>query len=228
MIKIENLTIKYDDIIAVDRISLELPPAKIYGFIGPNGAGKSTLLKACAGLIDTYDGAILFEEKDIRKNRYWQKQNCAYAPEDVELLPYLKGMEFLQLIASIRTGQNSEDEIIKLIDMLGLTAKANELIIDFSHGMRQKLSVAATLISTPKYMIFDETLSGLDTIAINKLKAYIRQLAQMGKTILFSSHILSLIRDWSDQVIVLDDGKVSGILKNDEIKNWPATDFPNR
>ena len=225
MIKIENLTIIYDDITALKQVSLELPPGKIYGLIGPNGAGKSTLIKACAGLIDTYSGNIFFEGKEIRNRRSWQKEHCTYAPEDVELLPYLKGREFLQLIGSIRKSDHLEKEIHLFSTMLGLSEKENELIVDFSHGMRQKTAVVAALIGNPKYLLFDETLNGLDTVALNNLQHYIRQLADQGQTILLSSHVLPLVRSWCDEVIVLKEGKVAGILRDQEIKNWDAEDF---
>ncbi len=226
MIKIDKLTILFDDIKAVDSISLELRPGKIYGIIGPNGAGKSTLLKACAGLISPYDGSIIFEQKDIRKNRKWQKQNCAYAPDEVELLPYLKGHEFLQLIGSIRKVKNPEKEIDTYVSMLGLSMKKEELITDFSHGMRQKLAIAAALMGSPKYLIFDETLNGLDTISLNQLKQHIQKLAQKGSTILLSTHVLSIAREWCTEIIVLKDGRLKGILIEADIKNWVPSTFP--
>ncbi len=226
MIKIENLTVRYDEITALDRVSLELAPGKIYGLIGPNGAGKSTLIKACAGLIDAYDGTIYFEGQEIRKQRSWQKEHCAYAPEDVELLPYLKGREFLQLIGNIRKSSNLKDEIKRLSTMLGLSEKEDELIIDFSHGMRQKIAIAAALVGNPKYMLFDETLNGLDTLALNQLQQHIRRLADQDKTILLSTHVLPLARNWCDEVIVLDKGCVVNILREQEINNWKAETFP--
>ena len=227
MIKIEKLTVIYDQITALDQVSLELPPGKIYGLIGPNGAGKSTLIKACAGLIDAYDGNIYFEGKEIRRQRSWQKERCAYAPEDVELLPYLKGREFLQLIGKIRKSSRLEEEIRLYNDMLGLSEKEEELLVDFSHGMRQKIAAAAALIGNPQYLLFDETLNGLDTPALNNLQQHVRQLAEQGKTILLSSHVLPLVRRWCDEIIVLNRGCVSGILRDSEIKNWSAEDFPH-
>ena len=226
MIKIKKITVLYDETTALDRVSLELPPGKIYGIIGPNGAGKSTLIKACAGLIDTNSGTILFEGKEIRKQRSWQKEHCAYAPEDVELLPYLKGKEFLQLIGKIRKSSHLEEEIQLYSTMLGLTEKADELLVDFSHGMRQKIAAAAALIGNPQYLLFDETLNGLDTLALNNLQQHIRQLANEGKTILLSSHVLPLVQNWCDEIIVLKKGKVAGILRDSEIQNWNAENFP--
>ncbi len=226
MIKIDNLTIRYDEIAALDQVSLELPPGKIYGLIGPNGAGKSTLIKACAGLIDIYEGSVFFEGKEIRRHRSWQKEHCSYAPEDVELLPYLKGQEFLQLIGRIRNSARLEEEIRQFNTMLGLAKKEDELIVDFSHGMRQKIAIAAALIGNPKYLLFDETLNGLDTRALNNLRQYMRKIAGRGKTILLSSHVLPLVRDWCDEVIVLEKGRVKNILPQKEVKQWKAEDFP--
>lgn len=226
MIQIEKLTIRYDELFALNSVSLELETGKIHGVIGPNGAGKSTLIKACAGLISAYSGSIIFEGKNIRDERSWRKDNCAYAPEDVELLPYLKGYEFLQLIGSIRRTDELESKIDSFLQMLDLKSKQDELITDLSHGMRQKLAVAATLIGDTRYMLFDETLNGLDTRSLNHLKKYFRAKADSGKTILLSSHVLPLVRDWCDSVIVLDAGKISNILEAADIKNWSATDFP--
>jgi len=228
MIRIENLSIRYDDLYALDSISLELETGKIHGIIGPNGAGKSTLVKACAGLISAYDGSILFNEKNIRDERNWHKQNAAYAPEDVELLPYLKGVEFLQLIGGIRQTEQLESKIDFFFNMLDLQSKKEELISDLSHGMRQKLAVAASLIGNTPYLLFDETLNGFDTPSLNRLQTYLIEEATKGKTILFTSHVLPLVRDLCDTITILDSGKISSSLDSTGIKNWSATDFPNK
>ena len=110
--------------------------------------------------------------------------------------------------------------------MLGLSEKEDELIIDFSHGMRQKIAIAAALVGNPKYMLFDETLNGLDTLALNQLQQHIRRLADQDKTILLSTHVLPLARNWCDEVIVLDKGCVVNILREQEINNWKAETFP--
>lgn len=226
MIEVEKLSIRYDELFALDSISLKLETEKIHGVIGPNGAGKSTLIKACAGLINAHDGSILFNGKDIHIDRNWHKQNTAYAPEDVELLPYLKGIEFLQLIAGIRQIENTESRIDFFLDMLDLQIKKEELISDLSHGMRQKLAVAASLIGDTPFLLFDETLNGFDTPSLNRLQKYLKEEVANGKTILLSSHVLPLVHDLCDTITVLDAGKVIRQLDSAEIKNWPASEFP--
>jgi len=226
MVHIKNLNIYFDELHALQNISLELEPGIIYGLIGPNGAGKSTLLRSCAGLIEPDSGQIFFADKNIYKNRNWHKQICAYAPEDVELMPYLKGNEFLQLIAKIRKIKNPESEINKFLELLGLSEKKNELIVEMSHGMRQKVSVAAALLSKANYLIFDETLNGFDTPALNKLHSYLNEYVSAGNTLILSSHILTLTQDWCQQIIMLDQGTVAGRLTKAEVKNWSAESYP--
>jgi ABC-2 type transport system ATP-binding protein len=217
MLSIKNLTIQYEDKLAVDDISIEIPQSKISGLIGPNGAGKSTLIKACVGMIDTYGGEIFYDDILLHKNRHWVKERCAYAPEDTVLLPYLKGREFLELIGTLRKIPDPENEIQSLFKMLNLQDKENELIINYSHGMRQKISIASTLIGNPDYLIFDEALNGLDPIALFNLKNYMNKLADGGKTIILSSHILALIQDWCDPIIIIHQGKILKMVSKEEI-----------
>lgn len=225
MIKIENLTVRYDQMFALDNINLQLESGIIHGLIGANGAGKSTLIKACSGLISAYNGSILFDKKNIRENRQWQKENCAYAPEDVELLPYLSGLEFLQLIGQIRQVNDLAAKIDIFLDMLDLRSKQDEFLTDLSHGMRQKLAVAAALIGETRFLLFDETLNGFDTPSLGKVLAHLRKRAASGCTILISSHVLPMIKQLCDRVIILENGRVNKILESEEIGGWSATDY---
>ena len=217
MITIRDVSVSYEDKLAVNSVNLEFEPGKITGIIGANGAGKSSLLKACVGLLPEFEGTIEFSGKDLRKNRFWVKQHCAYAPEDVELLPYLKGREFLQLIAAVRGLKNENEEIDFLLDMFALQEVENELIVNFSHGMRQKISLAAALTGKPDYLILDEALNGLDAMSLSRLKKYFEQLLAEGKTIVLSSHIISLIQSWCDPVIIMDKGEILRVLSALEI-----------
>jgi ABC-2 type transport system ATP-binding protein len=217
MLSIKNLTVQYEEKLAVDDISLEIPQSKISGLIGPNGAGKSSLIKACVGMISEYSGDILYDDKPLHKNRHWVKEHCSYAPEDTVLLPYLKGREFLELIGTLRKSPDLENEIKSLFQMLNLQDKENELIINYSHGMRQKISIASTLIGKPEYLIFDEALNGLDPVALYNLKSHLNELTNTGRTIILSSHILTLIQDWCDPIIIVHQGKILTMVSKDEI-----------
>ena len=217
MITIKDVSVTYEDKLAVNSVDLEFETGKLTGIIGANGAGKSSLLKACVGLLPEFEGKIEFDNKNLRENRFWVKEHCAYAPEDVELLPYLKGREFLQLIAALRGLKNENGGIDFLLDMFALQAVENELIINFSHGMRQKISLAAALTGKPNYLILDEALNGLDALSLSRLKKYFEQLLSEGKTIVLSSHIISLIQSWCDPVIIMHKGEILHVLSAREI-----------
>ena len=160
---------------------------------------------------------IFFDTQELFSNRHWVKEHCGYAPEDAELLPYLKGGEFLTLIGQLRNSENTIQEVDFLFELLGLSEKRNELILNYSHGMRQKLSIASALISEPDYIILDEALNGLDPIAIYNLKSYLTELATKQKTVIISSHILPLILDWCDPVIIIHQGVIINALTRQEI-----------
>jgi ABC-2 type transport system ATP-binding protein len=208
MLTIKNLTVRYEDKTAVEDVSLEIQPGRISGLIGPNGAGKSSLIKTCVGMIEAFSGEILFNDKPLHENRHWVKQHCGFAPEDTALMPYLKGREFLELIGTLRKSDSPEKEIDMLFTMLNFQDKANDLIVNYSHGMRQKLSIASALIGKPDFLIFDEALNGLDPVSLYNLKKHLNALASDGNTIILSSHILSLIQDWCDPIIIMHQGKL--------------------
>jgi len=217
MLNIKNLIIAYEDITAVDDVNLQIESGKITGIIGANGAGKSSLIKACTGLLPDMEGSIFFDCKELSENRFFVRKSCGYAPEDVELMPYLKGREFLQLIASIRGIKDDGSEIDFLQEMFGIANVQDELIINFSHGMKQKISIAAALIGRPRYLFFDEALNGLEALSLQRLKKHFNALKEAGHTIFLSSHIISLVRDWCDPVIIMHQGKIIKNLSQQDI-----------
>jgi ABC-2 type transport system ATP-binding protein len=218
MLSIKNLAVNFENLTAVNNLSFTFEPGKINGLIGPNGAGKSSLLKACVGLIDDYNGEIFYNEKILSENHTWVKQHCGYAPEDAELFPYLSGKEFLQLIAAIKEVKKINDEVSFFLDLTTLTDKKDELTVNYSHGMRQKLALASALIGNPDFIIIDESLNGLDPIALYRVKNYLTTLSQQGKTIILSSHILPLIEEWCDPILIMNRGNLVKRLSKDDLQ----------
>ncbi len=217
MLQLQNLTVTYETLPAVNNVTLTFPSGRLCGLIGPNGAGKSTMLKVCAGIIREYDGTVTLNEKNIGRERYWLKTQVGYAPEDVELLPYLSGREFLQMIGGIRQLERTEDEIKFLLDMLGLERETERLILNYSHGMRQKLSLAAALMGSPNLLLLDEALNGLDTMALLRLKAHLKMLTSEGRVVIITSHILPLAKEWCDPLIIMHKGGVLRQMNRVEI-----------
>ncbi len=210
MIRINNLSVAYETQQALDALDASYKSGQITGLIGPNGAGKSTLLKTCCGLIPHFKGEIFFDGRSLEANRFWVKQKVAYAPESPQLLPYLSGKEFLRLIAGIYKIDDFESRKIFFSRMMLLDDRLDELINTYSHGMMQKLSLAAALISRPEYILIDEALSGLDSIALKNVKDYLSEQAKSGKHVIISSHQIELIQDWCAEIQVINHGKIIG------------------
>ena len=219
MISIKNVSVRYEEKPAVDAISLEIEGGRISGIIGPNGAGKSTLIKTCLGLINEYAGEIHFDGHDIRKNKRKLKARLGYAPEDAVLMPYLTGIEFLQLIGELRRTADPQNEIGRYLSMLGLTKVKDDLIINYSHGMRQKLSLAAALLGEPDYIFLDEALNGLDSLSLFHLKNHLMELAGRNKHLVISSHVIPLVVQWCDPLILMHEGKLVRIFTQKDISS---------
>jgi len=218
MIKVSNLTIRYPQVVAVDDVSIYLKEGIIYGLIGPNGAGKSSLIKALVGLISEYDGDIYFDNFSRAGDRHSIKSQFGYAPEDPDLYPYLTGKEYLQMIADIRQ-VDAEEQINKFGSDFGFVDVFEDLINRYSHGMRQKISFAASLIGEPKNLILDEALNGFDPVSQYNAKNLLLNLAKNGHTILLSSHILELVENWCQEIIILNAGKVIVEYTSEQIKD---------
>jgi ABC-2 type transport system ATP-binding protein len=224
MIKIHSLSVRYQNILALDNVSFEFQDCIIYGIVGKNGAGKSTLLKAIAGLISEYDGSVLFDSKQLKEI----KSVLGYSPEDTILLPYLTGREYLELIAQLRRLHNAENEIEELLTNLGMKSIENTLSIEYSHGMKKKLSFAAALLGGPKYLVLDESLNGFDPIALSYAKDIISSAIKKGHHILLASHDIELISELCSTVLLLHDGRlVEHYSKNEmeEIDKMDDTSF---
>ncbi len=216
MIKVDNLTIRYPKVLAVDNLTLELKPGIVYGLIGPNGAGKSSLLKSLVGLISEYEGEIYYDDLILRKNRQQIKSLIGYAPEDPDLFPYLTGREYLKMISEIRNSDNIQ-LINEIANELSLEFTINELINRYSHGMRQKISFAAALIAKPQNIILDEALNGFDPVSLYNAKSILQHLSREGKTILLSSHVLELMEKWCEEIIIMNKGKIIDIYTIEKI-----------
>ena len=215
MLKITNLTIRYPEVIAIDDVSLELKDGILYGLVGPNGAGKSSLIKALAGLIgptgsctgSSLMGNIYYDQHEFKKERQKVKTMFGYAPEDPDLFPYLTGREYLTMIGEIRRWDASE-QLKRFVVDFGLEDTIDELVYRYSHGMRQKISFVAALIGEPQHLILDEALNGFDPISLFNAKKLLKNLAERGKLVLLSSHVLELLENWCEEIIILNQGKI--------------------
>ena len=210
MLEAQHLFRSFRGIAAVSDVSFRLAPGEIVGFLGPNGAGKSTTVKMITGLLRANDGHVLFEGKDIREDMVAYRSVLGYVPEEAHLYSYLSGLEYLQLVGRLRGMGESliEAKATGLLRHLQLESWQHSPISTYSKGMRQRVLIASALIHNPRLLIFDEPLSGLDVVTGRLFKDLVEELAAQGKAILYISHVLEVVEQICNRVIVIAKGKV--------------------
>ena len=220
MLKIENLTKKFGNIVAVDNLSLHIQKGEIYGFIGHNGAGKTTTLKSVVGILQIDSGNIFIDGINIKDNPIECKKKLAYIPDNPDLYDFMTGIKYLNFIGDIFAVPSNERgrQIAKYADAFELTANLGQSIQSYSHGMKQKLALIAALMHSPKLIIMDEPFVGLDPKSSHTLKQIMREHCDNGGAIFFSTHVLEVAEKLCDKVAIIKEGKliVSGTM--DEVK----------
>lgn len=210
MIEVRGLTKRYPGLVAVDNVSFVFPPGVVSGYLGPNGSGKSTTVKMITGLLPPTTGEILFEGRNIKQDLIAYKRRLGYVPEEPFLYPYLTGPEYLELTGRLRglPERLLKAKIDGFIELFGLRTNRYSPLSAYSKGMRQKVLISAALLHNPDVLIFDEPLSGLDVTAAMVFRDLVKQLAQEGKTILFTSHVLEVVERICSRVTILHRGKI--------------------
>lgn len=210
MIECRGLTKRYGEILAVDRLDLTIPAGEIYGFLGPNGAGKTTTIKMLVGLLRPTSGQALIGGYDMLQHPLQAKRIIGYLPEQPFLYEKMTGREFLRFVARLYdldpvvADQRAQD-LLRLFD---LGPRADDLIQGYSHGMRQKMILSATLLHEPQAFFLDEPTVGLDPKSARQVKDLLHHLAQRGTAIFMSTHILEVAERMCDRVGIIDQGRL--------------------
>ncbi len=220
MLKINNLTKKYGDKVAVNNLSLHIAPGEIYGFIGHNGAGKTTTLKSIAGILDYDSGEILIDGKSAKSEPLACKAVTAYIPDNPDIYDFMTGIQYLNFIADVFKVSDSEraSRISEYAKMFEIEDSLNDLIGTYSHGMKQKLVIISALIHSPKLIMMDEPFVGLDPKATHQLKQIMRNICDNGGAIFFSTHVLEVAEKLCDKVAVIKGGNLVASGTVDEVK----------
>jgi ABC-2 type transport system ATP-binding protein len=210
MIKLTNLTKKYSNIVAVDNLNLHILKGEIFGFIGPNGAGKTTTIKMLGGILEPTSGKIEICGIDIKDEPESAKRKIGFIPDRPYLYEKLTGMEFLKFTADL---YNVDEEVFEKesqdsLNMFSLSDWSDELIESYSHGMKQRLIMAAALIHSPDVIVVDEPMVGLDPLAIKMVKELFRRLAAEGVTIFMSTHTLKVAEEVCDRIGIIHKGSM--------------------
>lgn len=210
MLELQHLSRSYRGIPAISDVSFTVRAGEIVGFLGPNGAGKSTTVKIITGLLRPNDGRVLFEGRDIHTDLQGWRATFGYIPEEAHLYAWMSAMEYLQLVGRLRgMGERLiEEKATAMLRLLGLESWRHSPMTAYSKGMRQRVLMAAALMHDPKMLVFDEPLSGLDVLSARLFRDLIHQLAEAGKSVLYISHVLEIVEQVCDRVIVIAEGKV--------------------
>ncbi len=210
MLELQNLSRSFRGIPAIKDLSFRVGAGEIVGFLGPNGAGKSTTVKIITGLLRPNDGRVIFEGEDIRNDLVSFRAVLGYVPEEAHLYTHLSGLEYLQLVGRLRGMRERliESKAKKLLQLLNLESWQYSTISSYSKGMKQRVLIAAALMHDPKLLIFDEPLSGLDVVSSRLFKDLLQELSAQGKAILYISHVLEVVEQLCNRVIVIAKGKI--------------------
>jgi len=217
VLEVRNLIKRYNRIRAVDDVSFTIRPGEILGYVGPNGAGKSTTVKVLTGLIEATDGEIFFRGRNVREDWVGFQRSLGYVPEEPHLYPHLAGREYLQLVGRLRgiPRRALDPRIDEMLRLFQLWEDRHSPLASYSKGMRQKVLLSAALLHDPELLILDEPFSGLDVNTALVLRSLLRALADAGKLILYSSHVLEVVEKVCSSVVILRKGK---IVAHDDIE----------
>jgi ABC-2 type transport system ATP-binding protein len=210
MIELTGLTKRYTDLVAVNDLNIIVPEGQIFGFIGPNGAGKTTTINMMGGIITPTSGSVTICGIRMEEHPEKAKRKIGFIPDRPYLYEKLTAMEFLEFISDLY-GVNENDFLARSqeqLEMFSLSEWSNELIESYSHGMKQRLVMAAALLREPEVIIVDEPMVGLDPVAIKMVKELFRHLAAEGVTIFMSTHTLKVAEDICDRIGVIHKGSL--------------------
>lgn len=211
MIELKNVSKSYSGKgKAVDNVSIKIDDGEIFGFIGPNGAGKSTTIKMITGILPIDEGDITINGTDITKNPLKAKKDFGFVPDSPDMFLRLKGIEYLNFIADIYNVDTAvrRQKIEELSNKFEMNNALGDLIQSYSHGMRQKIVIMGALLHNPATWILDEPMTGLDPKASYVLKEMMREHADNGNVVLFSTHVLEVAEKLCDRVAIINKGKI--------------------
>jgi len=220
LIELCNLVKKYGEKAAVDDVSLDVYGGEIFGFLGPNGAGKTTTIKGLVGLLQPTSGSVRVSGFDVQREPIPAKAASGYVPDEPNLYAKLTARELLRFVGDlygVDAGQvdRRSEEMLRLFD---LSQVADDTVDSYSHGMRQKASLAAALVHDPKVLVLDEPTVGLDPKSARLIKDILRQLADRGAAVFLSTHILEIAERMCDRIGIINQGRLIAAGTMDELR----------
>jgi ABC-2 type transport system ATP-binding protein len=221
MIELSGLSKHYGNTVAVENLDLHVAEGALFGFIGPNGAGKTTTIRMIGGLLAPTRGRVVIDGLDMATHPVEAKKRVGLIPDRPFLYEKLTGMEFLRFTADLYgvSDNGFRGRADRLLSTFGLIERSSELIEAYSHGMRQRLIMAAALLHRPRLLIVDEPMVGLDPKGIKMVRELFRTLVKEGMTIFMSTHTLTLAEAVCDQIGIIHKGRLIASGELDRVKS---------
>lgn len=220
VLAVHDLRKTYRELVAVEGLSFHVLAGEVFGLVGPNGAGKTTTLRSIAGILPPTSGRITIDGHDLETDAVEAKRRLAFMPDEPRLFDYLTVRDHLAFAARLYDVKDADEKGRVLLEELALTGKEDALPSELSRGMKQKLVIACGLLHTPRLLVFDEPLTGIDPGGIRRMKQTIVKRAQDGAAVIVSSHLLPLVEEICHRVLILAKGKsvLTGTL--DEVRRF--------
>ena len=226
MIRLEGLTKKFGDLVAVDGLDLEVARGEFFAFIGPNGAGKTTTIKLMAGLLRPTRGKAFLGDYDVQSQYLKAKSLLSYVPDQPYLYDKLTGREFLQFVARMYDVEpgTATLKIDELSEMFGFKDYMDHLGESYSHGMKQRIVIGAALLHEPKVIVVDEPMVGLDPKSASIVKQELKRRSSSGVTVFMSTHTLAVAEELAERVGIIQKGRLTALGSLQEIYREARTD----
>jgi ABC-2 type transport system ATP-binding protein len=205
-VEVRGLVKRYGELTAVAGVDLNVEAGDVYGYLGPNGAGKTTSLRMILGLIRPTQGSVRLFGRDPQQSAQ-ALDGVAGFVEAPAFYPYLTGRRNLELLAAY-DGRGARSRIDPALEMVDLSARAGDRVGGYSHGMRQRLGIAAALLRDPRLLLLDEPATGLDPAGMRDMRVLIRRLSEQGITVMLSSHLLSEVEEVCNRVAIVRSGRI--------------------
>ena len=221
-IDVRSLRVDYGDFVAVDDLSLTVPPGEVFGLVGPNGAGKTSTFRVLTTLMEPTYGEVILDGVDVLEDIESARRIIGYMPDLAPVPTDLKVWEFLEFHAAaygLGTRSQRRDRVAECLEQVALTDQRNNWCKALSRGQTQRVVLAKTLLHRPRVLILDEPASGLDPIARRDLRNTLRRLAQTGATVFVSSHILSELAEMCSSLCVMNRGRLLASGTADQVRH---------
>lgn len=232
IIETQGLSRQFDGLLAVDGLELRVPRGCFYGFLGPNGAGKSTTIKMLTGLLAPTSGTIRVLERDLtsEEDALEVKRRTGVVPENLSLFDNLTAREYLTFIGRMYslprdTVRTRTDELLQLMN---LEREEKKLTMEYSHGMKKKLALAAALLPDPELLFLDEPFEGVDAVASRVLRDLLKRCVERGATVFLTSHVLEIVERLCTHVGIIVKGKLVCQETMDELRAAGAQSLEER